>query len=207
MTPFEDSTTESRDVPFDELLSYAKRISRFTLPATYRPAPPKQEETIKPSIETSEDELLPNGSGTSLPAANIDPASEEQQAQQGEETSQGVGYAALSPAQKEWLDHMAKAPFIPWPNEDDMKRGGLVAVQVMLEKGQDPSAVLGPKEQEDFDRRQREESEKRKLEKEEKEKERRAGGKAGPGGRGLKKEEASVEGFGLYNPDEDDGDE
>jgi hypothetical protein len=205
-TPFTDSTKSSRDVPFDELLAYAKRISRFTVPPSYRPAPPKlPEDTAKPSIET-EDVAMSNGAATSPALLAVE--AESQEPQHLAEENQGRGYAALSDAQKEWLDHMSKAPFIPWPNEEDMKRGALVAVQTMLEQGHDPTKVLGPKEQEEQDRREREESEQRKLENEEfiKQRRRSVGGGAAP--KAMAKEQPAFEGFDLFNPeDEEEGDD
>jgi hypothetical protein len=204
-TPFTDSTKFSRDVPFDELLAYAKRISRFTVPPTFRPAPPKlPEDTAKPSIET-EDVVMSNGSSTSPAAPALE--GDAQEPPHLAEEHKGPGYAALTNEQKEWLDSVAKAPFIPWPNEEDMKRGALVAVQTMLEQGRDPTTVLGPKEQEEQERKEREASAQRQLESEERAKQRRqsVGGGAGP--RPQAAEQPAFEGFDLFNPEDEDGDE
>jgi hypothetical protein len=123
------------------------------------------------------------------------------------EENQGRAYAALTEQQREWLDHMSKAPFIPWPNEEDMKRGALVAVQSMLEQGHDPTTVLGPKEQEEHDRKEREESQQRRLEAEDfvKQRRRSVGGGAAP--RAQVKEQPAFEGFELFNPDDEEGDD
>jgi hypothetical protein len=204
-TPSTDSKEPSRDVPFDELLAYAKRISRFTVPPSYRPAPPKlPEDTAKPSIET-EDVVMSNGATTSPGALPIE--AEAQEPPHLAEDDQGRAYTALTDQQKEWLDHMSKAPFIPWPNEEDMKRGALVAVQAMLEQGRDPTTVLGPKEQEEHDRREREESQQRRLEAEEFVKQRRRSLEGGVAPRAQAKEQPAFEGFELFNPEEEEGDD
>jgi hypothetical protein len=201
-TPFIDSTTTSRDVPFDELLAYAKRISRYTVPATYRPAPPKApEETIKASIET-EDVAMSNGAATS--PAPVAMETEAQVPAHLSEESQGKGYAALSPEQKEWMDRMAKEPFIPWPSEANMKLGALEAVKTMLQQGVDPTAVLGPEEQEEKDRRDREESEQRRTEILEAAKRRRLSNSGGRASGPQIQEQPAFEGFELYNPEEEE---
>jgi len=201
-TPSMNGTSEARHVPFNELLAYAKRISRFTLPVSYRAAPPKTEETAKPSIE-AEDTAMPNGAATS-PAvlALVTNSQDLPQDAEPEEERQGTAYAALSDAQKEWLNHMSKAPFIPFPNEEDIKRGALFAIQTMLEQGRDPAQVLGVKEQEEADRKAREDSERRKTEREEfAARERRNSAGRGPA-RAPAQAQPAFAGFDLYNEDE-----
>jgi hypothetical protein len=204
-TAARDSPT-ARHVPFDELLAYAKRISRFTLPPNYRPPPKQPEDTPKPSIET-EDVVMSNG-GAEAASPPVAAAETEANTQEPGLEPEGAAYAALTDAQKDWLDQMAKAPFIPWPNEEDMKLGALAAVQQMIRDGRDPWTVLAPEEQAELDvRQQLEEEEKKKQQAEELTRLRRGSfGRAGPA-RPAEKKESTFTGFELYNPDDEEGEE
>lgn len=202
-TATDDSPT-ARDVPFDELLAYAKRISRFTLPPSYRPPPKKAEDTPKPSVEAEDAVMSSGGADTASPSA----AETFVKTQESDLAPEGTAYAALTDAQKEWLDQMAKAPFIPWPNEEDMKLGGLASVQQILREGRDPWHVLGPEEQAEVDARQKEEEEERKKQQADELARLRRGsvGRAGAV-RPAEKKDTTFTSFDLYNPEDEEGDE
>lgn len=104
-------------MPYTELLDYAKRISRYTVPPTVRPLlPPSQ----------------PQKAAT--PAVNGE-------TETGKEAGQGVGTDALEDEEKRWLEPLMQIPFVPWVSDDVMRRGALAQIQAMVERGEDPAAV------------------------------------------------------------------
>ena len=52
-----------------------------------------------------------------------------------EKTSFGV--STLTEPEKLWLDPLMQAPFLPWPNEEVIRRGALAALQARIEQGDD----------------------------------------------------------------------
>ena len=112
---------DSRNVPYNELLDYAKRISRYTVPPTFRPALPPTQVTL-PSA--------PNG----------DTVVVEEGAEDVKGENQGRATASLEDTERKWLDPLAQIPFVPWVNDETIKRGALAEIQSMLEKGEDPGS-------------------------------------------------------------------
>lgn len=105
-------TETSRQVPYQLLLDYAARISRYTAPKDHRYA-------SKGQINTEEAAVPVNG-------ANANTQHDEIAAQNAEKE----GEQPATQAQKE-------APFVPWPTEAIIKQGALGRVQAMLETGED----------------------------------------------------------------------
>lgn len=54
---------------------------------------------------------------------------------------EGIGVASLEQSEVQWLDPLNQIPFVPWPSEEVIRQGALVQVQLLLERGQDPSNV------------------------------------------------------------------
>lgn len=195
--PFEEPDPNARDVPFEELLAYAKRISRFTLPPDFRPAPQIPEETTKPSIEEPQDVTMGNGTTDSpvpiTAETNVPEAAEPQKP--------GSAHAALSEEQKAWLESLSRAPFIPWPNEDDMKQGALAALQAAIAQGYVPLKVDGARENQELDQNVGASFEEMKIV---------TGSQprvnAGRPALTSAKEEQTFD-FGLYNPEEEEEDD
>ncbi|CAF9905078.1 MAG: hypothetical protein HETSPECPRED_004865 [Heterodermia speciosa] len=111
----------SRQVPYQLLLDYAARISRYTAPKDYRYA-------SKGQVNTEEAAAPVNG-------ANANTQHDESAAQNAEKE----GEQPVTQAQKE-------APFVPWPSEAVIKHGALGRVQEKLETGEDP-VTLGSQDQ------------------------------------------------------------
>lgn len=111
---------DARNVPFTELLDYAKRISRYTVPPTFR-----------------QPLNLPNPPPDSSAAVNGDAAHEEE----GEEDGIGMGTEALEDEEKKWLEPLMQIPFAPWVSDEVMRRGALAQIQAMVERGEDPANV------------------------------------------------------------------
>ena len=113
---------DSRNVPYNELLDYAKRISRHTVPPTFRPAL-RGEQPAPPS------------------AVNGDTVAVEEAAEDAKEDKEGRGTASLEDTERKWLDPLTQIPFVPWVNDETIKRGALAEIQSMVERGEDPGNV------------------------------------------------------------------
>lgn len=127
-------------MPFTELLEYAKNISRYTVPPTFRePLPQPTAADAPPKVETAT--AIANGAGG--PTAEVTEASgiaNGANLQNGEKKEKGVGLSSLTPDEVLWLNELARTEFVPWPNEEVIKRGALGQIQVMLEQGVDPES-------------------------------------------------------------------
>jgi Vitamin-D-receptor interacting Mediator subunit 4 len=134
-------------------LSYARRISKFTLPPNYREpeTQTEQAEAGTSSPKESKSETQTNGTTTPVAAINgvdsqtylataidIDgatPAAVQTQTQTSEATSTAKTNVAM------WDQYLnpADAPFIPWPSEETIRRGALASIQILVDQGVDPS--------------------------------------------------------------------
>ncbi|KAL9014463.1 MAG: hypothetical protein Q9173_000899 [Seirophora scorigena] len=138
-TPATTFPEASRSVPYTELLDYASRISRYTVPPTFRePPPPPQQPALNAAPAA-------NGIGEAVTGAREANAVANGGGGQGEE-GKGVGEKSLEPNEMQWLNPLAQIPFAPWPIEDVIKRGALGQIQVMLEQGVDPGAGDSPEQ-------------------------------------------------------------
>ena len=157
--PSSSVTEESRrEVDVDELLAYAKFISKTTVPPTFR----KQD--VLPLPIKSEGGQAPLSNGMASPP----PATREQ----GDARNENVGTRAMDEQSKVWLDPLKRLPFEPWPSHEVIQRGALADIQWMIESGRDPTSVLTAEEQAEVDRRKKEDEEKERLAQEEAERRR-----------------------------------
>jgi Vitamin-D-receptor interacting Mediator subunit 4 len=129
---------QSREVPYGELLAYAKRISKFTVPPMYRP--PKKED----AQEQQNGEL--NGASTKANGSSISPADVESQAA-GKDNKDFSVTSNLHDYQF-WLETEGQMPFVPWPSEETIRRGALSQIQFMMEQDLDPSTQASLQEKE-----------------------------------------------------------
>lgn len=160
-TSFPDTTNP---ISYSELLSYARRISKFTLPSTYREpeaGPRSADARFSTSANTpkeSKSGTQTNGStspvgatnGVDLdtqlmvgPAMDIDngngngtPATGTQQPSQ---ATNATSSTALPNEFSQWLNPAADLPFTPWPSEEIIRRGALASLQILTDKGIDPA--------------------------------------------------------------------
>ncbi|KAL9131451.1 MAG: hypothetical protein Q9217_000599 [Psora testacea] len=102
-----------RDVRCGELLDYAKRIARFTMPPNFRPAMPP----------TTDNAIAANGTDTAMADTRAG--------------GEGIGLESLQQEEKRWLDPWTGVQFTPWPSEEVMRRSALAQLQVMVERGED----------------------------------------------------------------------
>jgi hypothetical protein len=150
-----------RDVKVDELLAYAKFISKTTVPPTFR----KHDLPLLPAKSNNAQAQITNGMATP-PQAAQDPESTPYV------RSENVGTKAMNEEQKRLLDPLNGLPFEPWPSHDVMQRGVLGNIQRMIENGQDPENVLTAEEQAEADRKKGEEEERERKVQEEAERRR-----------------------------------
>lgn len=161
-TTAEDSVV--RDVQVDELLPYAKFISKTTVPPTFRRPVPK--EILSATADRSQTEIT---NGMATPAA----VAQDVDSRPVEEEGKGVATTALSQETKAMLDPLSQLPFVPWPSQDVISAGALAQIQGMIEDGRDPNTVLTQEEQEAEDKRKADEVERLRLEEEERLRKRR----------------------------------
>lgn len=126
---------EQRKVPYTELLDYAKRISRYTVPPTFRTPIPRAK---PPDTAQSQpiDSTSTNGASADQPSQAPPTESPNSQTQ-----GEGIGVSSLDQKEVQWLDPLNQIPFVPWPSEDVIRQGALAQLQVMLEQGVDPSTI------------------------------------------------------------------
>lgn len=157
--PADDSAHKPRRaVDVDELLQYAKFISKTTVPPTFRKPVP---EVKLPKISDEQAQAqITNGMATPPPGA-----------QDSESTpyarSEIVGMQAMPQHSQDWLESFNNLPFEPWPSHGIIQQGALADIQRMIEDGRDPTSLLSPEEQAEADRRKAEEEERERLEQEE----------------------------------------
>lgn len=181
VTTFPDGP--SYDVNWEELLGYARRISKTTLPApsilaaaaaaaSGRDAQAGADsagEITGDAVNTPNTTAAPTpaaggGGGAASPQANgvatpgavhhQPPAQQQQQQQQ----------TALPDEWARFLDPLTDQTFYPWPTEEKIRMGALASIQALLDQGVDPRG-FDPAEEEA--RRHREEEMRREQEEKE----------------------------------------
>jgi hypothetical protein len=147
-------------VSYSELLSYARRISKFTLPATYRELSEVPTETAEGSKEGTPKEAKsePHTNGTSTPVTNgvekdvqmggtaieaddTTPAPTQTQSQTLQDSQNTTATSATSLPQgfAQYLSPLSEIPFFPWPTEETIRRGALASIQILLDQNIDPA--------------------------------------------------------------------
>lgn len=149
-----------QEIKVDDLLAYAKFISKTTVPPTARKhdlplLPAKSEPGAAAAAQ------ITNGIATP-PAGAADDVPHTQ--------PENIGVKAMSAEQKESLNPTLS--WTPWPDHDVIAAGALMEIQRMVESGQDPGSVLTAEEQAERERGRKEEEEKEKVALEERERRR-----------------------------------
>lgn len=129
-TPATVFSQDQRNVPYAELLEYASRINKYTIPPTLRQPVPVLQAEVTAQLANP---LPSNGSGVSADQNGPSPVVH----------GEGIGVSSLDQKEVQWLDPLStQVPFVPWPSEDVIRRGALAQIQLMLEQGQDPNNVI-----------------------------------------------------------------
>lgn len=173
------SDVPTYDINYDEMLAYGRRISKTTMPPAISTPIEIQTESnggAETTAATTPASGTPNGASTPANGTQQqqhDPTTSQAQQQQAGATpavSLSTNTANL-PEDIQWhLNPQAGLEFIPWPNEDQVRKGALASLAFISEQGID--AENYDPEQEKL-RKEREEEEKREAEERE-ERERRA---------------------------------
>lgn len=115
-------------MPFDELLQYAKNIAQSTVPPTYREEPPeKQPQAQAKEAEDPASSAVPSdAAGTPAHVNEGEPENKDQ---------------AITEEEAEWLQKLKNSnlSWFPWPDEDKIRRGNLMQIQNVLDRGRDPA--------------------------------------------------------------------
>lgn len=159
-TPSTVFPEHTNPVSYSELLSYARRISKFTLPSTYREseAPladsngaagqgsstPKESKSEPQTNGTNTPVAATNGSGTDTQMSGTGTADTVEGATPSNgalQTSRDTTTSSTSLPENwaQYLNSSAEIPFIPWPTEEAIRRGALASIQVLLDQGVDPA--------------------------------------------------------------------
>lgn len=181
-TPSSLPQKDARNVPYNELLDYAKRISRYTVPPTFRPALPPAQPALPPAV-------------------NGDTVAVEEGVEDVQEQKEGRGTASLEDIERKWLDPLTQIPFVPWVNEETIKRGALAEIQNMVERGDDPVNVGAERSEEKAEMMEIAKGEDAAG---------REGGVSADGEMGIQRREEKPKVFGgldLYDPDSPDADD
>lgn len=194
ITIYEDGPHYS--VKYDELLNYARRISKTTLPPAAltnggvatgggTPAPDTNAGIItNPNtpggangLQSQPVSAAPTPSQAQTPdpsgAANGG-ASFSQDLQGTQQTTTTSGATSLPDGLRNHLDPHFNASFIPWPNEFQIRSGAMAIYQDLQDKGidprgYDPQQIAEAKRKEEEERKAREEQERLEIERKNKE--------------------------------------
>ncbi|KAI0379319.1 hypothetical protein F5Y04DRAFT_260189 [Hypomontagnella monticulosa] len=176
------SDIPSYDIDYDELLSYARRISKTTIP----PVGALNDVSTEAKAESNGGVLgaetaattpaggTPNGAQSSgatsvVATANGAPQADPTQPSTAATSSENApaGGPANPPEGLPWqLNPYSNFSFVPWPNEEQVRKGALANLAFLSEQGieaenYDPEAERQQKEREEEERRLAEEQERR----------------------------------------------
>ncbi|KAG5983123.1 hypothetical protein E4U55_000767 [Claviceps digitariae] len=173
-------------IAYEELLSYARRISKTTLPpaatvegasmtleirAQTQTQTQSQTQTQTTNPESQSQPALtssaPTPSQPQSPAINGTPSVTPDQATQQTTISTNT---SLPEGMSQYLNPLSGQLFFPWPLENSIRSGALASYQMLLEQGVDPTGYDPATEEE----RKRKEEEERKAKEEQEQAEREA---------------------------------
>lgn len=204
--------TPQYPVSYSELLSYARRISKFTLPHTYREQAASG--TATPKDGDANGVSTPGASNTiAIAAVNgqeapATPAADKIAATPGKTTEEDNNpHTTALPDTFIPATSLPATVFVPWPNENLLRRGALATIQQLLEKGEEIEGYDAEKGAKELEAKRRAEAE----EEEERERARamRAAAAASQGGRSggkmdqKPKKQFVVDEFGSDDDDDD----
>ncbi|KAH8597275.1 mediator complex, subunit Med4 [Bisporella sp. PMI_857] len=141
-------------IEYSELLSYARRISKFTIPPTFLYGQAQAGGTSEAEAaagQESRSEPATNGTSTPAPAIN----GVDKDVVMGGMGSVDAPEGAVKDGPSVALpDHIANSirpgadeQWLPWPSDNMIKMGALGYLRQIIDKGQDPAMVGPPEEQ------------------------------------------------------------
>ncbi|KAI1410299.1 hypothetical protein F5Y13DRAFT_168138 [Hypoxylon sp. FL1857] len=177
------SDVPSYDINYDELLAYARRISKTTMPpaGTINSASTDTEGksgdgSAMPTAAATPAGQTPNGTqptpANGVQPQNQDPNSQSQSQQISIATPSGGNTTTNLPEDMQMnMNPYSGFEFIPWPNEEQVRQGSLVLLAYLAEKGIDPENY--DPEEEKLRKKREEEEQKEAEERERQEREER----------------------------------
>ncbi|KAK9435638.1 mediator of RNA polymerase II transcription subunit 4 [Metarhizium brunneum] len=162
-------------IAYEELLRYARRISKTTLPpaATLEGAAASPE-TQSPNPESlAQSALTPSARTPSQPQSPAVNGTPQLTAEQPTQPPAANLNTSLPEGMSQYLNPLSGQLFFPWPLEDKIRSGSLASYQVLVEqdidpKGYDPATEEERRLKEEEERRAKEEQEKAEREAREK---------------------------------------
>jgi hypothetical protein len=139
-TPATTFPEESRPVPFDELLQYAKNISQWTVPPTFRERlPDALAEPDKDKDRPAGDFNAAATNGFNTPTAAPGLAEPPREATDTQMTEDAP--PEITAEEEEWLKKLkdSQIAWYPWPDNDKIRRGNLMKIYDYGERGFDLS--------------------------------------------------------------------
>jgi hypothetical protein len=174
-TPASVLQGNTHPILYSELLSYARRISKFTIPPTFREA--DSEGITSDTLNTTQDteakldsqveQLDIKTNGTTTPIVTNGAIGGLNSGEGGTATPVDIENPTTLPAPiSDWLNPLSDGPpFVPWPTEETIRRGALASIQVLLDQGVDP-ATFDPEKSAELEAKLELEAEARKAEQE-----------------------------------------
>lgn len=139
-TPATVFSQDQRNVPYAELLDYASRINKYSIPPTLRQPLSIIQAADTTQAQQPQNPLPSNGSGISAEQSVSSPIVSSLNTQA---HGEGIGVLSLDQKEVQWLDPLStQVPFVPWPSEDIIRRGALAQIQLMLDQRHDPNNVV-----------------------------------------------------------------
>ncbi|KAI0888594.1 uncharacterized protein GGS22DRAFT_151912, partial [Annulohypoxylon maeteangense] len=135
------SDIPSYDINYDELLAYARRISKTTMPpAGIMSADITQANSgAETGVATPADGITPNGAPALQTNGISQPADPSAQPNPAVTTTTGDANPAALPEELQWrLNPYNGFAFFPWPSEEQVRQGSLVSLAFLSEQGIDP---------------------------------------------------------------------
>jgi hypothetical protein len=139
-TPATTFPVDTRPVPFDELLQYAKSISQHTVPPTYRERAPQ----VLADKDKEKEDAASSGAptnGVNTPANALNPLDitkdVPEDAKEGDNAEHAP--AEVTAEEEEWLRklHDSKIAWYPWPSDDKIRNGNLYKLMLWQARGKD----------------------------------------------------------------------
>lgn len=161
-------------IAYDELLQYARRISKTTMPPAGAinafATPPEGQTPVPDSQSQAATPSAPNSSQVQSPAIMNGASMTSEPATQQTTASANT---ILPEHMSQYLNPLSGQLFFPWPLEDKIRSGALASNQILAEqginpKGYDPVEEEERKLREEEERKEREEKERLEREAEEK---------------------------------------
>jgi hypothetical protein len=146
-TPSTTFTENANPVSYSELLSYARRISKFTLPPTYlqpdASANAEAAETGNTTPREPNSQAQTNGAPTPSATNGMDSSAMDidhpSTAEPSQTQTSATGVSANSTSWQQFLSQPRDQVWTPWPNEEIIRRGALASIQILIDQGVDPA--------------------------------------------------------------------